>query len=83
MLPCDVCDEVDASASCKCKINSRMIPGLRIVEARLLSPADLNLSHMAGDQRIPADYGPDRCNTQVPIHTYGRPGNTSYSCGAI
>ena len=51
-----------------------MIPGLKIAEASLTSPSDLKLSFMAGDKRIPANFGSSTCNTQIPIRIYGRTG---------
>ena len=74
MMPCDVCDGEESRKSCKCHLHTHMIPGFKVSEVTLSSPTDLNLSFMAGDQRVPACYGSNDCNTKIPIHTYGRAG---------
>ena len=65
---------MDSGKKCKCLLRGDMIPGLQIMEASMTSPSDLRLTFMAGDKRIPSNFGLQKCNNRIPIRIYGRTG---------
>ena len=69
-----MCEDEMSRYGCGCPLNPDIVPGVTVLEAKLTSVSDLNLAYIAGDRRIPADFGPSKCNQKIPLHVYGRPG---------